>query len=113
MSDVHQLLDDLTAVRRRAFDESRPEAVARQHDRAKLTARERVDALCDTGSFLEMGSLVEPARDTAFTADLDAPGDGLVTGTGLLDGRPIGLAAYDYTVLGGSNGHIGASSRPG
>jgi propionyl-CoA carboxylase beta chain len=76
-----------------------------------VDARRLVGAVCDEGSFLEIGALVEPARDTAFTEDLEAPGDGIVAGSATIDGRPIGLAAYDFTILGGSNGKIGGEKQ--
>jgi len=89
-------------------DAARADAVARQHALGKQTARERVAMLLDTGSFREFGALAEPARENAFSEDLDAPADGVVTGTGRIDGRPVGLLAFDFTVLGGSNGKTGA-----
>ena len=89
------------------LDEGRPEAVARQHALGKLTARERIARLLDTGSFRELGALVQPSRETPDTADLVAPADGVITGTGRIAGRPVVLMASDFTVLGGSNGTVG------
>ncbi|MBT5190925.1 MAG: acyl-CoA carboxylase [Rhodospirillaceae bacterium] len=108
-SDGRALLDKIEAARAAVLDEGRPEAVARQHDHGKYTARERITKICDDGSFQEVGSLVEPLRDTGFNKGLVAPADGLVTGTGLIDGRPVSVMSHDYTVLGGSTGSHGAA----
>ncbi len=108
-SDGRALLRDIEAARTAILDEGRPEAVARQHKHGKYTARERVAKICDDGSFMETGSLVEPLRDTGFNKGLVAPADGVITGTGLIDGRPVSLMSHDYTVLGGSTGKHGAA----
>ncbi len=104
-----ELWAEIDAARRAILDEGRPEAVARQHSQGKYTARERIERLVDKGSFLESGALVEPLRDTGFNEDLVAPADGVVTGTGLIDGRPVSIMSHDYTVLGGSTGPRGAA----
>src|SRR5690606_39206538 len=96
------LLEAMNERRRTVLDEARPEAVARQRKRGGLTARERVAALCDPGSFCEFGALVRHEH-----LGLSAPGDGLVTGTATIDGRPVALMAQDFTVFGGSAGHLG------
>ena len=105
--DARARLAEVEEARRRVLDGGRPEAVAKRRAAAKLTARERVAALLDEGSFREIGALVEPARDSDFNRDLVAPADGVVTGTGLVDGRPVAVLAHDYTVLGGSSGKNG------
>lgn len=101
------LISDLEQARGRILDSGRTEAVAKQHARGKLTARERIASLCDPGSFREYGGLVQAVEDNAYNQDIDAPADGLVTGTGLIDGMPVTIAANDYTVLGGSLGTVG------
>lgn len=109
MSDdvARQRMAEVEAKRRSVLDEGRPEAVARQRKRGKLTARERVAAMLDPGSFRETGALVEPQRDTDLTKTLNAPADGVITGYGRVDGRPVCIIADDYTVLGGSVGVVG------
>lgn len=73
-----------------------------QHKKGKLTARERLDVLLDRGSFEEMGMLVEH-RGKDFGIDKEIyPGDGVVTGYGSIDGRPVYVFAQDFTVFGGS-----------
>ncbi len=99
------------AKRAEGLDASRPEAVARQHGRGKLTARERLSYLTDPDSLLEWGALVEPDRETAFTENLVAPGDGLVTGSATIDGRPAAVVSFDFSILGGSNGRYGGQKH--
>ncbi|WP_218508374.1 acyl-CoA carboxylase subunit beta [Variovorax sp. dw_308] len=96
-----------TAKRDGLVDAARPAAIARQHALGKLSARERIALLVDHGSFHEFGGLVEPKRDTFDTESLQAPSDGVLTGYASIDGRPVCLCAFDFTVLGGSNGRIG------
>ncbi len=97
----------IEAARSATLDAARTEAVHKQHARGKLTARERIDLLVDEGSFREFGALVAPTRDTSYSTDLDAPADGVVTGRARVDGRPVALASFDFTVAGGSNGAAG------
>ena len=88
-------------------DAGRPDAVAKQHGLGKLTARERIARLVDDGSFREFGALVDAARGTPGQERLEAPGDGVVTGVGELDGRPAAIMSFDFSVFGGSNGATG------
>jgi propionyl-CoA carboxylase beta chain len=100
--------EDILAAKGKVLDEGRPEAVARQHALGKLTARERVALLCDPGSFIEYGMLATPPEaETEAMRGLDAPADGVVTGIGKVQGRPVAVGSWDYTVLGGSNGTVG------
>ncbi|MEE9229777.1 MAG: acyl-CoA carboxylase subunit beta [Acidobacteriota bacterium] len=79
-----------------------PERVRRQHESGKLTARERVHALVDPGTFEEMDKLVlHRCNDFGMSAK-HIPGDGVVTGHGMVDARPVFLFAQDFTVFGGS-----------
>jgi methylmalonyl-CoA carboxyltransferase large subunit len=72
----------------------------------KLTARERVDALVDPGSFQETG-LFAAHRATLFgMADKEMPADGVVTGAASVNGRLVHLASQDFTVAGGSAGEV-------
>ncbi|MEM6646239.1 MAG: acyl-CoA carboxylase subunit beta [Bacteroidota bacterium] len=82
--------------------------IARQHDRGKLTARERLDVLLDPGSFHELGMFVRhQTRD--FGLDANRPyGDGVVTGYGTIDGRLVYVFSQDFTVFGGSLGEAHA-----
>jgi propionyl-CoA carboxylase beta chain len=78
------------------------ERVARQHAAGKLTARERLETLLDPGSFEELDALVVH-RCTDFGMETQqVPGDGVVTGHGRIDGRPVFVFSQDFTVFGGS-----------
>src|SRR5262245_11477904 len=78
------------------------ERVARQHEAGKLTARERVELLLDPGSFVELDALVmHRCRDFGMESQR-IPGDGVVSGSGTIDGRTVFLFAQDFTVFGGS-----------
>ena len=78
------------------------ERVDRQHARGKLTARERIDLLFDPGTFEETGALVEHRATEFGMAAQRFPGDGVVTGHGLVDGRLAFAFAQDFTVFGGA-----------
>jgi len=73
-----------------------------QHKKGKLTARERVDLLVDEGSFVELDRFVTHRCDDFGMADQVILGDGVVTGHGRIDGRPVYLFSQDFTVFGGS-----------
>jgi propionyl-CoA carboxylase beta chain len=76
--------------------------VARQHEAGKMTARERIDFLLDEGTFQELDKLVVH-RSKDFELDQQLyPGDGVITGHGLIDGRSVFVFAQDFTVFGGS-----------
>jgi acetyl-CoA carboxylase carboxyltransferase component len=81
-----------------------PEHVKRQHDRGKMTARERIACLLDEGSFSELGSSVNTTGKRIDGRETDAPCDGAVVGTGRIEGRRVVVYASDFTVLGGSIG---------
>ena len=78
------------------------ERLRRQHDAGKLTARERIDLLFDPGTFEELDKLVTHRCRDFGMADQIVPGDGVVTGHGLIDGRQVFAFAQDFTVFGGS-----------
>ncbi len=85
-----------------------PSRIDRQHKSGKWTARERLNALFDSGSFVELDLFVTH-RSTLFgMADAKAPGDGVVTGYGAVAGRLVYAFAQDFTVLGGSLGEMHA-----
>jgi propionyl-CoA carboxylase beta chain len=92
----------LEALERRAAEGGGAERVAKQHAAGKLTARERIELVCDPGSFLEIDKLVTHRCTDFGMADTKIPGDGVVTGHGTVHGRPVFLFAQDFTVFGGS-----------
>lgn len=73
-----------------------------QHDKGKLTARERVELLVDEGSFDEIGMFVKHRAKDFGLEKQNYPGDGVVTGFAKIDGRPIAIFSQDFTVFGGS-----------
>jgi acetyl-CoA carboxylase carboxyltransferase component len=84
------------------------ERIKAQHDRGRLTARERIDLLLDKGSFREVDPFV-----THRTSDFDLDrqkylGDSVVTGWGTIEGRLVYIFSQDFTVFGGSLGEVHA-----
>jgi acetyl-CoA carboxylase carboxyltransferase component len=104
---MHGLVDDLHERREKAKLGGGPEKIAVQHERGKLTARERIDLLVDEGSFVEIGIHAGPHFSQRSMEGREAPADGVITGWGNVDGRPCCIAAYDFTVMAGSMGVTG------
>src|SRR2546429_9186337 len=73
-----------------------------QRDKGKLTARERLDALLDPGSFVELDCFVTHRATDFGLADEKYLGDGVVTGHGRIDGRVVYVFSQDFTVFGGA-----------
>ncbi|TAN23803.1 MAG: acyl-CoA carboxylase subunit beta [Acidobacteria bacterium] len=73
-----------------------------QHEQGKLLARERIEVLLDEGTFQESGQLVQHRVEDFGLAQQRIPGDGVVTGYGRIDGRPVFVFAQDFTVMGGT-----------
>jgi acetyl-CoA carboxylase carboxyltransferase component len=101
------LVDDLHARREMAKLGGGEEKIALQHERGKLTARERIDLLVDPGTFVEIGIQAGPHSSQRAMDGKDAPADGVITGWGDVDGRRCAIAAYDFTVMAGSMGMTG------
>jgi acetyl/propionyl-CoA carboxylase alpha subunit/acetyl-CoA carboxylase carboxyltransferase component len=103
---------DLAEVRERhriGLDEGRPEVTERRHAAGRRTARENIADLADPGSFTEYGALTIAAQRRRRPLDdliARTPADGLVTGTATVDGRPVAVMSYDYSVLAGTQGHM-------
>lgn len=106
--DIHTTagkLADLEHHRAQADERSQAAAV-KQHARGKLTAMERIEHLLDEGSFQELDGLTRH-RSTNFGMDANRPyGDGVITGYGTIDGRPVCVFSQDFTVFGGSLGEV-------
>src|ERR1700728_532814 len=97
---------DLQRRRDEAIHAGSGGAVERQHAKGKMTARERVDRLLDPGSFTEFDELARH-RATDFGVAANRPyGDGVVTGYGTVDGRPVCVFSQDFTIFGGSLGEV-------
>lgn len=108
-ADLHTTagrLADLHLRNEEAVHAGSARAVQKQHAKGKLTARERIDLLMDEGSFIELDELARH-RSTSFGQDKNRPyGDGVVTGYGTVDGRPVCVFSQDFTVFGGSLGEV-------
>jgi len=108
-TDLHTTAGKLADLLRRndeAVHAGSARAVEKQHAKGKKTARERIEALLDEGSFIEMDEFARH-RSTAFGLEENRPyGDGVVTGYGTVDGRPVCVFAQDFTVFGGSLGEV-------
>ena len=97
---------DLDRRRQEAAHAGSQRAVERQHAKGKMTARERIDRLLDPGSFTELDELARH-RATDFGMAASRPyGDGVVTGYGTVDGRPVCVFSQDFTIFGGSLGEV-------
>jgi acetyl/propionyl-CoA carboxylase alpha subunit/acetyl-CoA carboxylase carboxyltransferase component len=103
---------DLAEVRERhrtGLDEGRPEVTDRRHAAGRRTARENIADLTDPGSFTEYGALTIAAQRRRRPLDdliARTPADGLILGTATVDGRPVAVMSYDYSVLAGTQGHM-------
>jgi acetyl-CoA carboxylase carboxyltransferase component len=102
-------VEKLEEQRRRNEGMGGPERIERQHAKGKLTARERLQRLFDENTFEEMGLLAGAEGNLPEEEDpgKPSPADGVITGVGEIDGRPVAAAIYDFTVFGGSIGTVG------
>jgi len=96
------VLDQLEAKRAAARLGGGEKRIQAQHDKGKLSARERLEVLLDPGSFEEFDMFVEHDCTEFGMADKKIPGDGVVTGSGTINGRLVYVFAKDFTVFGGS-----------
>lgn len=99
--DWDDTLDDLERRRQRAMAMGGAERVGKHRDTGKLDVRARIDRLLDKGSFHEIGTLVGG----------DVAADGIVVGSGLIDGTPVMVGAEDFTTLAGTIGPGGNAKR--
>ncbi len=109
---MRSLIDKVEAVRASVSDAARGPAMERLAARGRQSARARIAALVDPGSFAEIGGLVAPDTDDdadAATARARSPSDGVVVGSARIDGRPVMLFSQDFSVHGGSIGRIGSA----
>ncbi|WP_303741019.1 carboxyl transferase domain-containing protein, partial [Rhodococcoides fascians] len=107
--DIHTTAGKLADLRKRLGAAEMPSgeaAVERVHAKGKLTARERITALLDEGSFVELDALARHRSQNFGLGDNRPFGDGVVTGYGTVDGRDVCVFSQDATVFGGSLGEI-------
>lgn len=106
--DIYDKINELYDRRRQAELGGGDERIQRQHERGKLTARERIDLLLDRGSFVELNPFTEHRSNDFGLDGVKYPGDGVVTGYGKINGRPVYLFSQDFTVFGGALGEMHA-----
>ena len=99
---LHERFEELRRRNEAAELAGGPDRIARQHNAGKKTARERIELLLDKGSFAEMDRLVVHQSHDFGMEEQRIPGDGVVTGSGRIHGRPVFVFAQDFTVFGGS-----------
>ncbi len=107
--DIHTTAGKLAQLHEHVYEAvhaGSQKAIDLQHSKGKMTARERIEAFLDPGSFVETDALARH-RATDFGLDRNRPfGDGCVTGYGTVDGRPVCVFSHDVTVFGGSLGEV-------
>src|SRR5699024_3338777 len=109
--DPDTIRPDLAEVierHRKGLDEGRADVVTRWHKRGRRTARENIAGLVDEGTFVEYGALAIAAQRRRRSEEElveQTPADGIVLGTAQIDGEPVAVFAYDYTVLAGTQGY--------
>lgn len=97
-------IDQLRELRHKSAVGGGKDRIDEQHSKGKLTARERIDLLLDSGSFVELDRFALTPNVEPGAEDRRILGDGVVTGHGTIDGRPVYVFAHDFTVFGGSLG---------
>ncbi len=107
MTIQRELIEELDRRRAASLQGGGPEKIARQRGRGMMLARERLEFLFDENTFVEYGMHVEPAHREKYS-DRKLPGDGVVTGMGMIMGRPVAAYSQDVTSGGGSLGRMHA-----
>src|SRR5690625_4831339 len=106
--DIYSKIDELYDKRREVELGGGDERIEKQYERGKQTARDRINYLLDDDTFVELNPFMEH-RTTDFGMDkVEAHGEGVVTGYGKINGRPVYLFAQDFTVFGGALGEMHA-----
>ncbi len=108
MIDIYEKINELYDRRREVELGGGDERIEKQHEKGKLTARERIELLVDEGTFVELNPFIEHRSRDFGLEGKKGPGDGVVTGYGKVNGRPIYLFSQDFTVFGGALGEMHA-----
>ena len=109
LDHVRPDLEEVRERHRTGLDEGRPEVTEQRHAAGRRTARENIADLTDPGSFTEYGALTIAAQRRRRPLDdliARTPADGLVLGTASVNGQPVAVMSYDYSVLAGTQGHM-------
>ncbi len=105
LRQMNELTAEMEERRKRVERGGGERRIAKQREAGKMTARERIEALLDDGSFVETSVFVEHLGG-GMMGDIEAPGEGVVTGYGEIDGRTVFVFSQDFTVMGGSLGKM-------
>ncbi|MDR0754306.1 MAG: acyl-CoA carboxylase subunit beta [Prevotellaceae bacterium] len=108
MSILKQKIEELKKYKEKIILGGGEKAIAKQKDMGKKTARERIDALLDKDSFLEYDMFIQHEAREFGLLGKELPADGVITGTGKINGKQIAVFAQDFTVAGGSLGFMHA-----
>ena len=108
MTDIYDKINELYDRRREVELGGGDERIKKQHQKGKITARERIDLLVDQNSFVELNPFIEHRCTNFGLEQTKGPGEGVVTGYGKVNGRPIYLFSQDFTVFGGALGEMHA-----
>lgn len=100
--ESNEKVDRLKSLRSEALLGGGEKRIAKQHEKGKLTARERINLLVDKGSFQEIDAFVTHRSNAFGLEKQQVLGDGVVTGSGKINGRPVYVFSQDFTVFGGS-----------
>lgn len=108
VADIYEKINELYDRRREVELGGGDSKIEKQHEKGKLTARERIELLVDKGTFVELNTFIEHRSLDFGLENVKGPGDGVVTGYGKVNGRPIYLFSQDFTVFGGALGEMHA-----
>ncbi|NMH74240.1 acyl-CoA carboxylase subunit beta [Bacillus sp. RO2] len=106
--DIYEKINELYDKRREVELGGGDDRIDKQHEKGKLTARERIELLVDEGTFVELNPFIEHRCNDFGLQGKKGPGDGVVTGYGKVNGKPIYLFSQDFTVFGGALGEMHA-----
>lgn len=109
LSQLEERLRGLQKRRETVLQGGGAQRIERQHKAGKMTARERIAAFFDPGTFVEIDAFVTHRAKEFGMDKVEAPGEGVVTGYGLVNGRAVCVASQDFTVIGGSLGEMHAA----
>lgn len=109
MSETLKKLDQLRQNKQTIELGGGEKRIAKQHEKGKLTARERIQLLFDAGSFVELDAFIKHRCTNFGMEKQESPAEGVVTGYGKVDGRLVYAFAQDFTVVGGSLGEMHAN----
>lgn len=104
MAIAKKLMDDLIKRRDAAINAGGKAKLEARNAKGLLTARQRIESLFDAGSFQEFGMFVQHSCHNFGMEKKELPTDGVITGVGLVKGRPVAAFSQDFTVFGGSLG---------